>query len=72
MYYRDKNVNTNWYDMWVEELEEGMPPEIILDDIARMACGIELGASDVCQTYAKHIRTHIEAAFLLGKAVGGV
>ena len=67
-YYRNKNVNPIWYDIWVEKIKEGIPPEDVLDQITELACGIKFDASDECQRYAKHIRTHIEAAFRAGKA----
>ena len=69
-YYRSDTTNPNWFNIWVEQIEDNIPPDDILDDIAELACGIKMGASDTCQKYAKHIRIHIEAAFKAGVALG--
>jgi hypothetical protein len=65
-YYRNNNVNPNWYDIFIEQIEDGESYEDVLDQLAELACGIKMGASDTCQSYARHIRTHIEAAFRVG------
>ena len=65
-YYRPRNVNPNWYDIFTEDIANGEAPEDVLDNIAELACGIQIPASDTCQAYARHIRTHIEAAFKAG------
>jgi len=67
-YYRATDVNPSWYDTFTEELENEIPVDEILDSIAELSCGIKVGASHQCQRYAKHVRTHIEAAYRLGKA----
>lgn len=67
MYYRSKDTNPSWYDIFTEQIEQGIPSDDVLDQIAELACGIKIGASDECQRYAKHIRAHIEAAFRVGK-----
>ncbi len=67
MYYRSKDTNPNWYGIFTEQIEQGIPSDDVLDQITELACGIKMGASDECQRYAKHIRTHIEAAFRVGK-----
>ena len=67
-YYRSDTTNPNWFDIWTEQINDGIPPEDILDELAELGCGIKIGASDTCQKYAKHIRTHIEAGFKAGQA----
>lgn len=67
MYYRANNTNPNWFGIFTEQLDDGIDPEDILDQICELACGIEIGASDTCQKYAKHIHTHLLAAFKLGQ-----
>ena len=70
MYYRPTYVNPRWYEMFIEQLDCRILPEDILDNICELACGIKIGASDECQRYAKHIHTHLIAAFKLGQEVG--
>jgi hypothetical protein len=72
MHYRCNNTNPRWFDIFTEQAEEGHPIDDILDQIADLACGIKIGASDTCQQYARHIRTHIEAAYRVGKAESGL
>lgn len=67
-YYNSDKTNPNWFAMWEEQIKNGADPEDVMDQIAELACGIKVGASDACQQYAKHIRTHIKAAFLAGSA----
>lgn len=67
-YYRPKGVNPNWYDIWTEQVDAGVPPEEILDELCRLACGIDpCGPSDECQRYAEHIHAHLIAAFKIGQ-----
>ena len=66
-YYRPTNTNPNWYGIWTEQLYEGVPAEIILDQICLIACGIERGAADQVQRNAKHIHACLIAAYKVGK-----
>lgn len=67
-YYRPDDTNPNWYEIWTEQIDEGVPPEEVLDQLCRGACGIEeCGPSDECQRYAKHIHAHLIAAFRAGQ-----
>ena len=45
-YYRPDKVNPNWYEGWEEQLYNTSSNEI-LDQLCRVACGIEIGASDI-------------------------
>ena len=69
-YFRSTDTNPNWLSGWGERIQDGDDYEEVLDYIARLACGIEEVSSDTVQKYAKHIRTHIQAAFIVGKAEG--
>ena len=71
-YFRSTDTNPNWLSSWAERIHDGDDYEEVLDVIARLACGIEEASADTVQKYAKHIRTHIQAAFLVGKAVEGL
>lgn len=64
-YYPPEDTNPRWYAMWWEQYPE---PADRLDELCRLACGIEFGASDQCQRYAKHIHAHLRAAYLSGLA----
>lgn len=66
-YYRPNNVNPRWYEIFIEQLEDGELPDEILDNICESACGIKVPTSDACQAYARHIHVHLIAAFKLGK-----
>ena len=68
-YYRPQNVNPNWYGIFTEQIDDGEDPAEVLDQLCELACGIKSGASDNCQKYAKHIHTHLIAAFKVGKKV---
>ena len=69
-YYRPTSTNPNWTESWQDQFDDGIPSEEILDTLARLSCGIEAGASDKCQRYAKHVHSHLIAAFELGRHVG--
>ena len=71
-YFRSTDTNPNWLSSWAERIHDGDDYEEVLDVIARLACGIEEASADTVQKYAKHIRTHIQAAFLVGKAAEGL
>lgn len=69
-YYRPGLISPAWLESWYENLEDDdlsfKECQCVLDDICRMACGVEIGASDQCQRGAEHIHSHLYAAFLLG------
>ncbi len=65
-YYRSIDTNPNWFDGWLEQFDQTEDAEDIIDQLAELSCGIQNGASDTCQKYAKHVRVHLEAAFKLG------
>ncbi len=67
-YFRPRNVNPEWYAMWVQMLKNGESYSEVLDVLCENACGISVGSADSCQTYARHIHAHLEAAFQIGKA----
>ena len=69
MYYRSTNTHPNWFAGWLEQYDLNEDAEDVIDQLAELSCGIEVGAADACQTYAKHVRVHIEAAFKLGQYV---
>lgn len=66
-YYRPRNTNLKWYDIFTEQLEDGELPEEVLDSLCESACGIKIPATDTCQAYARHIHAHLIAAFKLGQ-----
>ncbi len=66
-YYRPTKVNPNWYDIWTEQLADDISAENILDQLCEIACGINIGAADETQRYAKHIHTCLIAAYKVGK-----
>ena len=67
-YYRPQNVNPNWYEIWAEQIKEGVPAKEMLDELCKIACGAELGASDGVQSFATHIHACLIAAYKAGKA----
>jgi len=66
-YYKPTIVNPNWYSIFTDQIDNGVDPEDVLDQICKLACGIKGGASDYCQQYAKHIHAHLIAAFKTGE-----
>ena len=67
-YYRPTKTNPNWFDIWTEQITNGIPAAQVLDQLCRMACGVEIGASDAVQRNAKHIHACLIAAYKVGKA----
>ena len=67
-YYRQENVNPNWYGIWTEQLKGDIPPDDILDQLCKIACGVEIGAADEVQRHTKHIHACLIAAYKVGKA----
>ncbi len=86
-YYRSNNTNPEWWSNWdtrhYDDNEDAIDTEwanveisdsaeAMLDDLAESACGIGVGVSDLCQSYARNIRTHLKAAYLSGLKAGVV
>lgn len=68
-YFRSTKTNPNWFGIFTEQVDMNIDPDDILDEIAKLACGINPASADAVQAYAFHIRTHIEAAFRVGLKV---
>ena len=65
-YYRPQNTNPNWYDIWTDYLDQ-IPADEVLDEICKIACGVEIGAADEIQRHTKHIHACLIAAYKVGK-----